>query len=172
MQIVNERIREYREVALQISREEMAEAVGIECSRLKEIEDKKSEATLKEVLKIADKYEVCLDYFLGRRRFPMSVNANLEEAKMWTAMEHLSREDMDVVIKAIKTSLNETDDEVTTVCYGKEEKWESREAAKGFFLRAMAGSEGSEHERYSNIYVQLCTGEKVCRDEVDDDGEN
>lgn len=172
MQIVNERIREYREVALQISCEEMAEAVGMECSRLQEIEDKKVEATLKEVLKIADKYEVCLDYFLGRRRFPMSVNANMEEMKMWTAMEHLSREEMETVIKAIKVSLNETDDEVTTICYGKEEKWESREKAMDFFLRAMAGSEGSEHERYSNIYVQLSMGEKICRDEVEDDGED
>ena len=54
----------------------------------------------------------------------------------------------------------------------KEEKWKSRDAAKDFFLKAMAGSEGSEHERYSNIYVQLSMGETICRDEVDDDGEN
>jgi len=173
VEIVNERIREYREVSLQISQKEMAEAVGIEYSRFKKIEDAKAEVALKELLAIADKYEVSLDYFLGRRRFPMSVNADESERKMWDMLEHIPQEDMDYVYNAIKASLNITDDdEVTTVCYGKEEKWTSRETAKRFYIRAMAGSEGSEHERYSNIYIQLCMGEKVCRDEVDDDGEN
>jgi len=31
----------------------------------------------------------------------------------------------------------------------------------------MAGSEGSEQERYSNIYLQLCLGMTECRDEIE-----
>ena len=59
------------------------------------------------------------------------------------------------------------DDKVTTICYGKEEIWNSREEAMAFFLEGMAASEGSEHERYSTIYVKLSLGMKVCSDEVD-----
>lgn len=56
-------------------------------------------------------------------------------------------------------------DSVTVVCYGETEVWDSRDEAANFYLQAMAGSEGSEHERYSNIYTQLITGETVCSDE-------
>ena len=58
-------------------------------------------------------------------------------------------------------------DTVTTVCYGEKEVWDSREEAVNFFLRAIAGSEGSECERYKNIYIMLITGEKICADETD-----
>ena len=56
---------------------------------------------------------------------------------------------------------------ITTICYGKKDVWQSREEALAFFLQAMASSEGSEHERYSNIYVQLCLGMTECCDEVE-----
>lgn len=58
-------------------------------------------------------------------------------------------------------------DTVTTVCYGEKEVWDSREEAVSFFLRAIAGSEGSECERYKNVYTRLITGEKICSDETD-----
>lgn len=56
---------------------------------------------------------------------------------------------------------------ITTICYGKKDTWESREEAKAFFLQAMAGSEGSEQQRYTNIYIQLCMGMNECSDEED-----
>jgi len=56
-------------------------------------------------------------------------------------------------------------EEISITCYGQTEVWTSREKAKAFYLKAMAGSEGSEHERYSNIYMQLCLGLCVCGDE-------
>lgn len=56
---------------------------------------------------------------------------------------------------------------VTTVCYGKKDTWLSREEAQAFFLKAMAGSDGSERERYANICIQLCMGMTECSDEVD-----
>ncbi len=56
-------------------------------------------------------------------------------------------------------------EEITVTCYGEKEVWTSREEAKKFYLLAMAGSEGSEHERYSNIYMQLCLGLTECSDE-------
>lgn len=56
-------------------------------------------------------------------------------------------------------------DAVKTVCYGKTDEWNSREEAEQFFLRAMASSEGSEQNRYVNIYTQLKMGKEVCTDE-------
>lgn len=53
---------------------------------------------------------------------------------------------------------------VRTVCYDTEDIWKSREQAKQFFLKAMAGSEGSERERYTNIYMKLMMGMTDCDD--------
>jgi hypothetical protein len=59
-------------------------------------------------------------------------------------------------------------DSVKTVCYGKEELWDSRKDAADFFLRAVAGSEGAECERYTTIYAKLVQGLEVCSDDADD----
>ena len=56
-------------------------------------------------------------------------------------------------------------DKIVTVCYGKEESWESKEAAEQFFLQAMMGSDGSERERYTNIYIKLQMGMTFCTDD-------
>lgn len=58
-------------------------------------------------------------------------------------------------------------DSVTTVCYGKEQLWDSRDDAIEFFSQAMAASEGSEHQRYYNIYAKLLSGEKTCIDTIE-----
>lgn len=55
-------------------------------------------------------------------------------------------------------------DSVKTICYGKEELWDSRKDAADFFLQAIAGSEGSECERYTTIYTKLIEGLDVCSD--------
>lgn len=54
---------------------------------------------------------------------------------------------------------------IVTVWYGKEESWESKEAAEQFFLQAMMGSDGSEKERYTNIYIKLQMGMIFCTDD-------
>ena len=54
---------------------------------------------------------------------------------------------------------------ITTVCYGKEDTWETKEAAEQFFLQAMMGSDGSERNRYTNIYIKLQMGLTYCTDE-------
>lgn len=59
-------------------------------------------------------------------------------------------------------------DSVKTICYGKEEVWDSRKDAADFFLQAIAGSEGSECERYTTIYTKLVEGLEVCSDDADD----
>lgn len=56
-------------------------------------------------------------------------------------------------------------DKITTVCYGKEETWKTKEAAEQFFLQTMMGSDGSERDRYTNIYIKLQTGMTYCTDE-------
>ena len=56
-------------------------------------------------------------------------------------------------------------DTVKTLCYGKEEVWDSRDEAMAFFLEGMISSEGSECERYTKIYTELSIGKSVCTDE-------
>ena len=53
---------------------------------------------------------------------------------------------------------------VKTICYGREEVWDSREEALEFYMKAMAGSEGSEQERYAKIVAELAMGKAVCTD--------
>ena len=53
---------------------------------------------------------------------------------------------------------------VKTICYGKEDVWDSREEARQFFLKAEAGSEGSEQNRYGTILAKLEMGLDVCYD--------
>ena len=57
---------------------------------------------------------------------------------------------------------NKKNDPVVVTCYGNTETWESRAEAMAFYLEAMAASEGSECERYKNIYIALAYGEKNC----------
>lgn len=58
--------------------------------------------------------------------------------------------------------------EVTTVCYGKVEKWDDRAEAARSFLNAMMNSEGSERERYSNVYFGIIRGRDYCTDSEQD----
>ncbi len=56
---------------------------------------------------------------------------------------------------------------VTTVCNGQKRVWDSREDAGSYFLEAMMNSDGSEHDRYSGIYIQLQNGLSYCTDGED-----
>ena len=58
-------------------------------------------------------------------------------------------------------------DSVTVICYGKSEVWDSRKEAADYYLQAIAGSEGSECERYVTIYTKLLLGDTVCSDSFD-----
>lgn len=55
-------------------------------------------------------------------------------------------------------------DSVKVTCYGKEEIWDSRADAIKFYHEAMAACEGSEKDRYTNIYIQLLEGKTTCCD--------
>lgn len=55
---------------------------------------------------------------------------------------------------------------VTTVCYGKTTVWDNRQDAMAYFAEGMANSEGSEQERYTNIYCQLAQGCDFATDAV------
>lgn len=54
-------------------------------------------------------------------------------------------------------------DPVRITCYGETKTWERANAIK-FFLDGARFCEGSEHERYFNIYCQLLDGAKVAHD--------
>ena len=56
-------------------------------------------------------------------------------------------------------------DAVKTICYNKEQVWDSREEAMKFFLDAMMGSDGRERERYAIIFAKLKLGMEVCDDD-------
>ena len=53
---------------------------------------------------------------------------------------------------------------VTTICYGITKNWDSRTDAIEYFFNAMLYCEGSEKERYTNIYLKLIVGNSVCDD--------
>ena len=55
-------------------------------------------------------------------------------------------------------------DSVKVTCYGETKIWDSRKEAADFYLSAIAGSEGSECERYTKIYTDLVSGKKECSD--------
>lgn len=55
-------------------------------------------------------------------------------------------------------------DGVTTVCYGKIREWDERSEARNFFLEAMMNSDGSERERYANVYFGIIRGQEFCTD--------
>ena len=56
------------------------------------------------------------------------------------------------------------DGPVTVICYGKRDEYRSRLAAKMFFMLGMECCGGSERDRYTDIYLALEAGEKVCTD--------
>ena len=55
-------------------------------------------------------------------------------------------------------------DSVKVTCYGVTKVWGDRQDAIKHFLEAMAYCEGSERERYTNIYLQLIDGCTECID--------
>jgi hypothetical protein len=59
-------------------------------------------------------------------------------------------------------------DSVTVICYGKSKLWDDRKEAERFYFEAMNSTEGSERERYSNIYCDIISGKEVCKDESED----
>lgn len=55
-------------------------------------------------------------------------------------------------------------DAVKITCYGQTKVWDDRQEAIKEFLEGMACCEGSERERYTNIYLQLIEGCVECED--------
>jgi len=56
-------------------------------------------------------------------------------------------------------------DPVVVTCGFKTKVWERQEAID-FFLEGMMWCEGSERDRYTNIYLQLIEGAKEASDEL------
>lgn len=50
-------------------------------------------------------------------------------------------------------------EKIKITCYGKTKIWTNREKAMEYFLEGMCACEGSEAERYTNIYCQLMRSE-------------
>ena len=56
------------------------------------------------------------------------------------------------------------DKPVDITCYGRLDHWKSRKAALRYFRLAMLGTEGSERDRYCNIYLALEAGQNPVSD--------
>lgn len=54
---------------------------------------------------------------------------------------------------------------VKTICYGKEDVWDSREEAIRHFEEGILCSEGSEQDRYVKIVAELSLGMEVATDD-------
>lgn len=65
--------------------------------------------------------------------------------------------------KKLKEEAN-TPDIVFTACYNNLDVWLSRKDAMDFFEECMYGSEGSERERYVNVYFDLKAGYDLATD--------
>lgn len=58
---------------------------------------------------------------------------------------------------------------ITTVCYGVENEWKSREEAEQKFLDLMMQvAPGAERDRYVNVYIKLKAGRMYCTDSLED----
>ena len=55
-------------------------------------------------------------------------------------------------------------DAVKITCYGQTKVWDDRQEAIKEFLEGMTCCEGSERDRYTNIYLQLIEGCTECED--------
>ena len=53
---------------------------------------------------------------------------------------------------------------VTTICYGKEKKWERRIDAVEYFMCGVIECDGAERERYVNVLIDLELMKDVCTD--------
>lgn len=56
-------------------------------------------------------------------------------------------------------------EKIKITCYGKTEVWTDRAKAMDFYLEGMCACQGSEAERYTNIYCQLMDGKTEVSDE-------
>lgn len=62
-----------------------------------------------------------------------------------------------------KKEIKEKED-ITTVCYGRINKWEDRTEAVKYFYECALCSEGAEKERYVNIMMGLMAGANLATD--------
>ena len=57
-------------------------------------------------------------------------------------------------------------EKVTVTCYGRTSTMKRKDAIEKY-KEAWENTEGSEQERYANIYFQLLDGNTVCDDSID-----
>ena len=62
-----------------------------------------------------------------------------------------------------KKEINGKED-ITTICYGRIDKWDDRVKAVKYFYECALCSDGSEKERYVNIMMDLMAGANLATD--------
>lgn len=63
-------------------------------------------------------------------------------------------------------------EKIKITCYGETEIWEDRAKAMAFYFGGMCECDGSERERYTNIYCQLMEGKTEISDEEEGEAGN
>lgn len=64
----------------------------------------------------------------------------------------------------IKSAEVVTKEDITTICYGHIDKWDSRAKAVKYFFDCANSSEGAERERYVNVMMKLMSGASMATD--------
>jgi len=68
------------------------------------------------------------------------------------------------MVKRLYLMIDKEEVMVDVICYGRRDTWEDRNAAIRFYLDGMSCCEGSERDRYTNVYLDLISGKDVCSD--------
>lgn len=110
MNIVSERFKELREMK-RLSLEEFAKQIGIDITRYKKIEEDKIQATVDDLTKICDTYDISTDYLVGNHKLPHPVFHDEQEAMLWMKMEQMDQDELISTMERIREKFGEEEPE-------------------------------------------------------------
>ena len=96
--------------------------------------------------------------------YPVNAHNSEQEIKCRKDADFVIRAESDETVKRILSDMDSLS-VVKVICGEKQDIMERREAAN-FYYNAMSSSDGSEKERYTNVYCKLMMGAKVASDTI------
>ena len=110
MNKVSERFKEFREMK-ELSLEEFAKQIDIDITRYKKIEEEKVQATVDDLAKVCDTYDISADYLVGNHKLPHPVFQNEQEAMLWMKMEQMNQDELINTMEHIREKFGEKEPE-------------------------------------------------------------
>lgn len=133
--------------------------------------------------RIGDEFENDIEAWISDLQLDKKIGFDISNANWMVAEDNLSTFDdtlnedgtvkvvqeysvwpYDAKYPAVVKRHDQLDDIVTITCYNKTEKMKRRDAIK-LYADGMACCEGSERDRYTEIYMQLIAGKMECYDD-------